>query len=389
MEKKKIVFVLARFLDGGMETVLVEYLRHLSKMQTYELTLAIAYHMGELEVYHDRVPKDVRITYLVHHPWLVKYKKQRPPSRAVKLFDELLINPIRRGIQAYHLHQLTKRADAIVDFDHSQSSFLKSVSIPKIAFFHGSLAGLFEQDPREGKRQQRKIHVYDHIVTISQAMYREACHYFPQAKDKLCMVYNTVDVETLEQLSRATVDDERIKHPFILSVTRLEENAKDVTTLIAAYQILRQQYGHEEELYVIGKGDSLLQLQEKARDCGMEEYVHFLGFMANPFPWVSKCQIFVHSAKSEGLPTNIIEALLLDKMIVATDCPTGPREILNGGKAGILTPVGDKAALAKAMHEALTNKELQERIAEGRKQHRPNFVFETAGKVFCKLLESK
>ena len=78
--------------------------------------------------------------------------------------------------------------------------------------------------------------------------------------------------------------------------------------------------------------------------------------MSNPYPYIKRCEIFVHSSQYEGLPTVMIEALLLDKMIVATDCPTGPREILNGGKAGILTPVGDIEALAKAMHEALTDK---------------------------------
>ena len=85
----------------------------------------------------------------------------------------------------------------------------------------------------------------------------------------------------------------------------------------------------------------------------------------------------------------MIEALLLDKMIVATDCPTGPREILNDGKAGILTPVGDIETLAKAMHEALTDKKMQQQFAEGSAAHKRLFTFEANREAFCKLLESK
>ena len=83
----------------------------------------------------------------------------------------------------------------------------------------------------------------------------------------------------------------------------------------------------------------------------------------------------------------MIESLLLDKMIVATDCPTGPHEIINDGKAGLLTPVGDVEALAKAMHEALTDKALQQRIAQGRAEHKKQFTWEVNGEKFRRLLD--
>ena len=181
--------------------------------------------------------------------------------------------------------------------------------------------------------------------------------------------------------------DRRIEKPFILSIGRLEETQKDVTTLIKAYALLRREYGHTEELYVIGKGDSLGQLQQTARENRVEEHVVFLGFMSNPLPWTKRCSLFVQSSHFEGLPTTMLEALLLDKMIVASDCPTGPKEILNHGKAGILVPMCDAGALAKAMHEALTDRPLQERIAEGRAEHSRQFTFEVTGQKFMSLLD--
>ena len=183
------------------------------------------------------------------------------------------------------------------------------------------------------------------------------------------------------------VEDKRIEKPFLLSVSRLDEGSKDITSLIRAYAILRSKYGHDEELYIIGKGDALQQLQDEAVKQGVKNYVHFLGFMSNPYPWISQCQLFVQSSKYEGLPTTMIESLLLDKMIVATDCPTGPHEIINDGKAGLLTPVGDVEALAKAMHEALTDKALQQRIAQGRAEHKKQFTWEVNGEKFRRLLD--
>ena len=81
----------------------------------------------------------------------------------------------------------------------------------------------------------------------------------------------------------------------------------------------------------------------------------------------------------------MIEALFLDKIIVATDCHTGPREILDGGNAGLLTPLKDASALAKAMHVALTDTSLQERIHEEIKKHRFVFSFESSGKKLEQL----
>lgn len=218
-------------------------------------------------------------------------------------------------------------------------------------------------------------------------MQQEAYKIFPRMASRTCMIYNSVDEQALKQLSKAPVADPLMKLPYILIVTRLEEVQKDVTSLIRAYAILRNKYGHKEELFVIGKGFSLEMLQQEARKQQVADHVHFLGFMPNPYPWISQCQLFVQSSKYEGLATTMIESLLLDKMIVATDCPTGPHEIINDGKAGLLTPVGDVEALAKAMHEALTDKALQQRIAQGRAEHKKQFTWEVNGEKFRRLLD--
>ena len=121
-------------------------------------------------------------------------------------------------------------------------------------------------------------------------------------------------------------------------------------------------------------------------ELGIAEHVLFLGFSSNPYPWIANCQLLIHSAKFEGLPTILIEGLMLDRMIVATDCPTGPKEILNRGKAGLLTPVGDVQAMAEAMHHALTDKTLQSQLLVNLQEHRQQFMFCHTEKQFKQLI---
>lgn len=387
MQKKNIAFLISLFLDGGTETVLIEYLRNLSNTGLYNLTLAIGYNMQQKEMFLSRIPHDVKIIHIISKPWLVKRYSMRL-KQPMKLFDELFLNPIRRIILQTTLRKLAQQNEVIIDFNHAFGSFMTHIPAKKIVFYHYSLTINQQNDPTEMAKLQKRAACYDYLVTISKAMFDEACLFFPQQKDKLRMIYNSINTQHLLNAAQQKVDDRRIEKPFILSITRLEEKQKDVTTLIKAYALLRKNHGHTEELYIIGKGNSLAQLQQTARECHVADHVFFLGFMSNPLPWTKQCSLFVQSSHFEGLPTTMIEALLLDKMIVATDCPTGPKEILNHGRAGLLVPENDAETLAKTMHEALTNTALQQQIAAGRAEYSKNFTFDVAGKQLTQLFDA-
>ena len=387
MQKKNIAFLISLFLDGGTETVLIEYLRNLSNTGLYNLTLAIGYDMQQKEMFLSRIPHDVKIIHIISKPWLVKRYSMRL-KQPMKLFDELFLNPIRRIILQTTLRKLAQQNEVIIDFNHAFGSFMTHIPAKKIVFYHYSLTINQQNDPTEMAKLQKRAACYDYLVTISKAMFDEACLFFPQQKDKLRMIYNSINTQHLLNAAQQKVDDWRIEKPFILSITRLEEKQKDVTTLIKAYALLRKNHGHTEELYIIGKGNSLAQLQQTARECHVADHVFFLGFMSNPLPWTKQCSLFVQSSHFEGLPTTMIEALLLDKMIVATDCPTGPKEILNHGRAGLLVPENDAEMLAKTMHEALTNTTLQQQIAVGRAEYSKNFTFDVAGTQLTQLFDA-
>jgi len=86
---------------------------------------------------------------------------------------------------------------------------------------------------------------------------------------------------------------------------------------------------------------------------GLQSQIALPGTVANPYPYMARAAVFALSSAWEGLPTVLIEALALGTPVVSTDCPSGPREILENGRWGRLVPVGDAGALAEAMSEAL------------------------------------
>lgn len=109
----------------------------------------------------------------------------------------------------------------------------------------------------------------------------------------------------------------------------------------------------EAVLMLVGQGERERQLRMLASELGIAEQVIFAGFHPDPAPFYLTADLFVLSSDHEGFGNVIVEALSFGLPVVSTDCPSGPAEILDGGRFGRLVPVGDVAALSRAMKEAL------------------------------------
>lgn len=385
----KILFLLSRFLDGGIDAVLVDYLRFLAQREDYRITLAISIHMGELEVFRKQIPEQVQVVYLVDQPMLTRWRQQKITQRLpfyIKVYDEALLSPIRRMMTGRKLRQLAAQHDVVIDFDCCHYAYLKSVKTWKVAWFHFSFKQLMEQNRRRTQRIGNHLRYYDRIVTISQAMLDEGKEIFPWLEGRWRLIYNAKDEQLLQQRASEPVDDPRINDNYILAIERLEESQKDLSTLIRAYQLLRNEYHHKEKLYLLGKGRDEQLLRQLAERLGIADSVVFLGFSSNPYPWIAHAKAIAHSAKFEGLPTVMIESLIMGKLIVATDCPTGPREILDQGRAGLLTPVGDAAKLAESLHQVLTDNTLQTSLLTHANEYKHQFLFDHAGRLFDEVI---
>lgn len=135
-----------------------------------------------------------------------------------------------------------------------------------------------------------------------------------------------------------------------MGVGRLTEQ-KGFDTLVKAFATLRA--SRPCRLIILGEGELRPELEALARDLGIEADVDLAGFVGNPFPYMANCAVFVLSSRWEGLPNVLIQAMAVGAKVVASDCPSGPAEVTDGGTLAPLVPVDDVAALAAAMSATL------------------------------------
>jgi glycosyltransferase involved in cell wall biosynthesis len=164
---------------------------------------------------------------------------------------------------------------------------------------------------------------------------------------RIRVIHNPVDRQRLRRLAdTGPVPPEVYGMPYAIALGRLTE-AKDYPTLLQAYA--SSELRHTHRLVIIGDGELRDSLRSAAREMGIADCVLLVGGMDNPFHVLAGAALLVLSSRWEGYPNVLLEALALGVPVVATDCPHGPRELLDGGRYGRLTAVGDHVALARAM----------------------------------------
>lgn len=193
----------------------------------------------------------------------------------------------------------------------------------------------------------------DTVVAVSQGVAEDLVVRTRLPRGNVRVIYNPV--VTPELFARA---GEHPGHPWflpgappvVLGVGRLSKQ-KDFPTLIEAFREVR--CIRQVRLLILGEGEERPHLERLVHEAGLGGDVELPGFVANPFSFMKRAAVFVLSSRWEGLPTVLIEALALGTPVVATDCPSGPAEILEGGKWGRLVPMGDVDAMAEAILRSL------------------------------------
>lgn len=204
----------------------------------------------------------------------------------------------------------------------------------------------------------------DALTCVSKDMVEQYKHVFRNAPHSA--VYNIIDDHDSRLRMGEAVDEPWLletTNPVLIAAGSLEP-WKGFSDLIRAMEHVPKRSG--ARLIVLGDGSMRRELQELIESLGLQERVKLMGYVENPLKYFSRASIFVLSSHVEGLPNVLVEAMLCGCTPVATDCPTGPREVLQGGRFGYLVPVGDPIALAagivKAIERPLTATQLAEAV---------------------------
>lgn len=205
----------------------------------------------------------------------------------------------------------------------------------------------------------------DHVICVSRGVAGEVRKLCRLDAAHVTTIDNPVVGPHLAELASAPVEHPWLVDrsvPVVIGVGRMTPQ-KDFPTLLRAFARLRA--ARPVRLVICGGGHGLPAMQRLARELGIDGDVSFAGHVNNPLAWMARASVFVLPSAWEGLPGVLIEALACGCPVVSTDCPSGPREILDDGALGRLVPVGDDRAMAEAIAATLDAPPARETLVAG------------------------
>ena len=188
----------------------------------------------------------------------------------------------------------------------------------------------------------------DKVVSISDKCVKVLQDNYPDMRNKFVFLPNLTSSVVLKNTAKAAIDEKFLKDIFnIVSVGRLTE-AKGFDMAIDALKILKD---HKVPVHwwIIGDGELRKCLEKQAKDNSVEEYLTFLGFKANPYPYMNKADLIVQTSRWEGKSVVLDEAKILGKPILATDYATVKDQVENG-KEGIIVEMDAESIAREIEH---------------------------------------
>lgn len=333
--KQKIVVIIPSLIGGGAEKVMINIATHLNR-ELFDITLIVLNKQG---VYEDILPKDIRI---------IDLKSERVRYSIFKMIKA--INQISPNVIISTLGHLNIALLFIKLFIKNKPKFIiREANTPSKDMAH--LKGI-------KKYLTRYLYSYmykksDYIIAQCKYMKEDIEKFFNIKSDKIIPIYNPLDIKVIEKLkTEFNPYDNRFIN--LVAVGRLSYQ-KGFDKLIEAFSIVKEEINNIH-LTILGEGALKIELEEKAKFLDVYNHISFVDFKKNPYPYYYYADMYILSSRWEGFPNTLLEALACNVKVVATDCKSGPREILGENEYGILAKENDTENLAKCIIEYLYSK---------------------------------
>jgi glycosyltransferase involved in cell wall biosynthesis len=173
---------------------------------------------------------------------------------------------------------------------------------------------------------------------------------------------------------------------LVLAIGRLEPQ-KGFDVLLRAFSTMSARHP-DWRLAILGEGSSRAPLEALARELGIAARVVLPGRTPDPRPFLQSAAIFVLSSRFEGFPNALAEAMASGVAVIATDCPTGPRELVQPDASGLLVPTDDVAGMADALERLAADPGLRHRLGEAAREAVRRYHPETVLREWDRLLAS-
>lgn len=346
----KIGFCIDSLETGGAEKLLVDIVNALYETKEYEIHILTK--LKSNSYFFNLIKDKIKYDFLLEKKSEDFFSKTR---------DSIL--------KKINFKKFSDKVDIIIDFlDGDFFSYIKNIkNKKKIVWLHSSYKNLLIRK----KNIDEKLKNYDKILVIADDMEKELLEVRKDLKN-ICKIDNFVDYQEIDKkLNEELKIDFDFNQKYFLTVCRLNEEQKDLKTLIEAFSL----YKGDEKLVIAGDGPDRKMLEDLCIEKNLKDKVIFLGMINNPFIFMKNSQAFILSSKVEGFGLVLVEALYCGAKVISSDCPTGPSQILLNGEAGELFEVSNIDELLNKL-EIIHNKEYNKaKIEETLKRYtRENFI---------------
>lgn len=323
---KKVGFCINSLEMGGAEKLLVDMIKLLYLTKRYEIYLLTKNESNSY--FYNEIKDKIKYFYLITKEEESRYKNY-------SFIGRLILSFFKRK----NFNKFNENVDILIDF--LDGDFYKYMKLErkkkKILWLHSEFQYL-----KAKKKILDKLKYYSSIIVITDAMKKVMKQ--NKLKIRIEQVFNFIDFNDIDQ--KLSKNFKLKEEKYFLTVCRLNEEQKDVTTLIKTFS----KYKGERKLCIIGDGRSRSELEELTKKLNLDGKIRFLGMKENPYIYMKNSDGFILSSKGEGFGLVIVEALYCGAKVIASDCDFGPREILFNGEIGELFEIGNEKQLLEKLN---------------------------------------
>lgn len=207
------------------------------------------------------------------------------------------------------------------------------------------------------------------IVAVSEGIRQSTIRHFRLPPAQVTTTYNLLDLDRIARLTTEWAPNLDLHRFHIVTVGSLRPQKGLRHLLLALAELVNRRRKPQLLLWLLGQGPLETELRALVRSKGLDDNVRFEGYLQNPFAIIKQSHLYCLSSIYEGMPNALLEAMACGVPVLATDCPSGPSEVLERGRYGRWVPPAEPEALADAIDDAVHNYEAWSALASEARQH--------------------
>lgn len=348
---KNILIAIDSLVGGGAEKVLKDILENIDKSK-YNIEILLINREG---VYLNDIEKNYVVKSL---------------NKSSSVDSNIILRKIKTFFRLIKINFMTSRfwADRVIDNKYDI----------EIAFLEGQCTKLISNRKNKSKKiawvhidlekhrtlpsyiEKRAYNKFNKIIAVSKDSANSISKLYPICKDRIQVLYNPIDSNKIRNMAKEGQLDYQKSTINLVTVGRLDYQ-KGYDILLKSHKELIDE-GYIHKLYIIGEGKEYDNFNKYIKKNNLSNSVKLLGFKNNPYPYIYDADAYVMSSRYEGLPLVIGETLVLGTPIIATKC-TGPLEMLDHGKYGIMVECENVESLKSGIKKMIVSKQTMERYS--------------------------